>query len=108
MATDEGNQGKRVFDVTNWLVEEFARSGTPPVWVNAHSPIGAKADTLLFGGLDAISVEEDGTVRHWTQRGQPDMPHRNVATWTISSATGAMKLASTLALSIDYRPEHKP
>ncbi|HDR9034272.1 TPA: hypothetical protein QDB07_001741 [Burkholderia vietnamiensis] len=93
-----------LFSATNWLVEEFARAGKPPVWINAHGSREANADSLLFGGQDAIAVEHDGTTTHWSQKGQPGMPHRPVSKWIISSPSDAMSIASKLAIYIDYRP----
>ena len=95
---------KSLFVATSWLADEFARAGKPPVWINPHGSNGAVSDALLFGGVDAIGVEEDGTVTHWTQAGQLDMPHRAVSKWKVLSSTDAMQIASKLAVYIDYRP----
>ncbi|MGF6440724.1 GntR family transcriptional regulator [Paraburkholderia youngii] len=100
--TSDGQKG--LFIASNWLAAELARAGKPPVWINPHGSKGTVVDTLLFGGVDAISVEEDGTVTHWSQAGQPSMPHRAVSKWYVSSSSDAMQLASTLALYIDHRP----
>ncbi|KVO15232.1 hypothetical protein WK47_25210 [Burkholderia ubonensis] len=74
------------------------------MWINSHGASEVNADTLLFGGHDAIAVEHDGTTTHWSQKGQPGMPHRPVSKWMISSHSDAMGIASKLAVYIDYRP----